>query len=43
MLLEYGDETTPPSPLFRSSTPDVQAGQRIADQHMASFYERNIH
>jgi hypothetical protein len=43
MLLEYGDETTPPSPLFRTATAEVQAGQQVADQHMAGFYERNIH
>ena len=34
--LEYGDETTPPSPLFRSASADVRAAQSISDQHMAA-------
>ena len=36
MLLEYGDETTPPSPLFRTMGPDQDIAQGIMSQ---SFVE----
>jgi hypothetical protein len=34
MLLEYGDETTPPSPLFRTAQADARAGYAAASDHM---------
>ena len=32
--LEYGDEVTPPSPLFRTAGPDIAAAQQAADEFM---------
>lgn len=42
MLLEYGDEVTPPSPLFRTAGPDVRAAQNTADEHMAQAFGRQL-
>lgn len=36
MLLEYGDETTPPSPLFRTSGPDMAVASQAANDHVQS-------
>jgi len=33
--LEFGDETTPPSPLFRTMGPDQEAAQGIMNQSFA--------
>lgn len=38
MLLEYGDETTPPSPLFRTAQADARAGYAAAADHMQSAF-----
>lgn len=38
MLLEYGDETTPPSPLFRTAQADGRAASDAAAQHMAAAF-----
>jgi hypothetical protein len=36
MALEYGDEVTPPSPLFRTASPDIAKAQAIANEHVVS-------
>lgn len=36
--LEYGDEVTPPDPLFRTLTPTVEGMGKVMGQTMASFY-----
>jgi hypothetical protein len=33
--LEYGDETRPPQPLFRTMGPDIMQATNIASEHMA--------
>lgn len=38
MLLEYGDETTPPSPLFRTAQSDARAAYAAAAQHMETAF-----
>ena len=32
--LEYGDEVTPPSPLFRQAGPDIAAAQDASNEYM---------
>ena len=36
--LEYGDETRPPSPLFRSFAQDVRDASSLMDEHMESKF-----
>lgn len=38
MLLEYGDEVTPPTPLFRTAQGDNRAAYEAASQHMAAAF-----
>lgn len=36
--IEYGDEVTPPDPLFRTLTPTVEGMGKVMGQTFASFY-----
>lgn len=38
MLLEYGDEVTPPSPLFRTAQSDARAAYAAAGEHMEAAF-----
>lgn len=38
MLLEYGDETTAPSPLFRTAQPDARAAYAAASDYMQAAF-----
>lgn len=38
MLLEYGDEVTPPTPLFRTAQADNRAAYETAAEHMAAAF-----
>lgn len=38
MLLEYGDETRPPSPLFRTAGADVRMAESVAAEHMSQAF-----
>ena len=40
MLVEYGDEVTPPSPLFRTAAPDVQLAEDLVSEHMTRAFGR---
>lgn len=40
--LEYGDEVTPPDPLFRTMQPMAEGISRIMGQSFESFYGRQV-
>lgn len=41
--IEYGDEVTPPDPLFRTLTPTVEGMGKVMGQTFASFYGGGSH